>query len=64
MGGTREKIHITFLKFHESPLFLLKLQNWAKHIPQLLKPFILHPCSVISGFEGGFIFIYLFIYFG
>ena len=29
--------------FRESPIFLSELQNRAKRIPQLLKPFILPP---------------------
>jgi hypothetical protein len=57
-----KKIHITSSNFRESPFFLLELQNRAKHIPQLLKPFILHPCPFIIGFEGGFVFFF-FIYF-
>jgi hypothetical protein len=60
---TAEKVHITSLNFRESPLFLPELQNWAKYLPQLLKPFILPPCPVISSFEGDFIFFF-FIYFG
>jgi hypothetical protein len=44
--NTMEKVHITSLNFRESPFFLPELQNRAKHIPQLLKPFILPlwPC--------------------
>jgi hypothetical protein len=41
---------------------ILSKKNQAKHIPQLLKPFILPPGPVISGFEDGFVFF--FIYFG
>jgi hypothetical protein len=37
------KVHITFLNFHESLLFLFELQNRTKHISQLLKLFILPP---------------------
>jgi hypothetical protein len=41
-----EKVHITSLSFRESPLFLPEFQNRAKHLLQLLKPFILPhwPC--------------------
>jgi hypothetical protein len=46
----KEKIYVTSLNFHESPLFLSKLQNWAKHLPQLLKPFILPPLSYYKQF--------------
>jgi len=59
----KEKDHITLLSFRESPLFLCELQNRAKHLPQLLKPFTLPPGLVISGFEGDFFFSF-FIYFG
>jgi hypothetical protein len=38
-----EKVHITSLNFCESPFFLPELQNRAKHLPQLLKPFIFLP---------------------
>jgi hypothetical protein len=38
-----EKVHITSLNFHGSLLFLSELQNQAKHLSQLLKPFILSP---------------------
>jgi hypothetical protein len=37
----KEKVDVTFHNFHENSLFLPKLQNWTKHLPQLLKPFIL-----------------------
>jgi hypothetical protein len=41
-----KKVHITSLNFRKSPFFITELQNQAKHLPQLLKPFILPlwPC--------------------
>jgi hypothetical protein len=38
-----EKVHITFLNFRKSSFFLPELQNRTKHLPRLLKPFILPP---------------------
>jgi len=43
-------ILVTSLNFRESLFFLFKLQNQAKHIPQLLKPLILPPWSCYKQF--------------
>jgi hypothetical protein len=39
----KEEVHITSLNFRKSSPFLPELQNWAIHLLQLLKPFILPP---------------------
>ena len=53
----KRKVYIISLNFHESSFFLSQLQNQIKHIPQLLKPFILPLGSAISGFVFSFLFI-------
>jgi hypothetical protein len=39
----KEKVNITSLNLRESSLFLIELQNQAKHLSQLLKLFIVPP---------------------
>jgi hypothetical protein len=57
------EVHVTSLNFRKNLFFLPELQNRAKHLPQLLKPFILPLWPCYSSFEGGFVFFF-FIYFG
>ena len=55
----KRKVYIISLNFHESSFFLSELQNRIKHIPQLLKPFILPPWLGYKRFC-----FFFFIYFG
>jgi hypothetical protein len=62
LNSQKEKVHITSLNFRESPLFLPKLQNRAKHLPQLLKPFILPPWSCYKQFWKRFCFFLFYLF--
>jgi hypothetical protein len=57
-----EKVQITSLNFRESPLFLPELSNRTKHLPQLLKPFILPPWPCYKQFWRRFYFFLFYLF--